>query len=143
MLSPISLPDSCTFEQAALAEPLSVLIHATRRANIAAGQTVLVFGVGSIGLLACAVAKSLGASRIVAIDINKSRLDFAKENGFASQVFCLPLTDKAKTSEEQLRRAKETAQLALSTFEAKDGFDIVFECTGAESAIQTSVHVSP
>jgi L-iditol 2-dehydrogenase len=52
------------------------------------------------------------------------------------------MTDKAKTSDEQLRRAKETAQLALSTFEAKDGFDVVFECTGAESAIQTSVHVS-
>lgn len=136
------LPDSCTFEQAALAEPLSVLIHATRRANLTAGQTVLVFGVGAIGLLACAVAKSMGASRIVAIDINQPRLDFAKDNGFASQVFCLPMADKAKTSDEQLRRAKETAQLALSTFEAKDGFDIVFECTGAEPAIQTSVHAA-
>lgn len=136
------LPDSCTFEQAALAEPLSVLIHATRRANLTAGQTVLVFGVGAIGLLACAVAKSMGASRIVAIDINQPRLDFAKDNGFASQVFCLPMADKAKTSDEQLRRAKETAQLALSTFEAKDGFDVVFECTGAEPAIQTSVHAA-
>lgn len=136
------LPDSCSFDQAALAEPLSVLIHASRRANLAAGQSVLVFGVGAIGILACALAKSMGASNIVAVDINQARLDFAKANGFAQQVFCLPTVDKAKTSEDQLRRAKESAQIALAEFNQKDGFDIVFECSGAETCIQMSIHVS-
>lgn len=103
---------------------------------------MLVFGVGAIGLLACALAQSYGAHKVVAIDINQARLDFAKENGFAQQVHCLPVADKAKTTEDQLRRAKETVAAALSKFDQTDGFDIVFECTGAEPCIQMSIHVS-
>lgn len=136
------LPDNCTFEQAALAEPLSVLLHASRRAGLKAGQSILVFGVGTIGILACALAKSYGASRVVAVDINQTRLDFAKTNGFASQILCLPNPDKGRTSEEQLRRAKENMLMALTEFGEKDGFDVVYECTGAESCIQMAIHVS-
>lgn len=101
------------------------------------------YGVGAIGLLACAISQSLGASRVVAIDINQTRLDFARNNGFASQTYCLPHTDKAKTTDEQLKRAKDNAQVALAEFGATAGFDVVFECTGAEPVIQMSVHVSP
>jgi L-iditol 2-dehydrogenase len=137
------LPDNCTFEQGALAEPLSVLLHASRRADLSPGQTVLVLGVGTIGLLACALAKSLGASHIVAIDMNQARLDFAKSNGFASQIFAVPAVDKAKTTDEQLRRAKENVSIALAHFGRPEGFDVVFECTGAEPCIQMSIHVSP
>ena len=142
---PHSLPDNCTFDHAALAEPLSVLIHAARRAGLSSstpGQSVLVFGVGAIGLLACALAKSYGASHVVAIDINKQRLDFAKEQGFAQETYCLPLTEKAKTADDQLRRAKDTISAALTHFDMADGFDVVFECTGAEPCIQMSIHVS-
>jgi L-iditol 2-dehydrogenase len=142
MSSDFSLPDNCSFEQAALAEPLSVLIHASRRANVSPGQTVLVLGVGAIGILACAVAKSLGASHIVAMDLIPDRLAFAKSNGFASQTYCLPKVDKAKTSEEQLRRAKINMDMALKAFGEPDGFDIVFECSGADAGIQMAIHVS-
>ena len=165
-----SLPDNCTYEQASLAEPLSVLIHASRRANLTAGHSVLVFGVGTIGLLACALAKARGASRIVAVDINQTRLDFARENGFASQTFCLPLppapssasasthvcshspsqaptpqqlsAERRKEVDDQIRRMKDTMSGILTEFDQKDGFDLVYECTGAESAIQMSVFVS-
>jgi L-iditol 2-dehydrogenase len=140
-LTILRLPDNCTFEHGALAEPLSVLIHASRRADLAPGQTVLVFGVGTIGMLACALAKSIGATHIVAIDKDQTRLDFAKSNGFASKTFCVPSADRAKTTDEQLRRAKEQIQNALAEFNEKDGFDVVFECTGAESCIQMAVHV--
>lgn len=136
------LPDSCSFEKAALAEPLSVLVHASRRANLAAGHSVLVLGTGAIGILACALAKSMGASRVATIDINESRLEFAKKNGFAEQVFCFPPADKPKTTEEQLRRAKDNATLALTAFGKEDGFDVVFECSGAEPCIQMSVHAA-
>ncbi|KAH0826579.1 chaperonin 10-like protein [Lanmaoa asiatica] len=136
------LPDSCSFEEAALAEPLSVLIHASKRAGLCKGQRILVFGVGTIGILACALAKSYGASQVMAIDINQQRLDFAKANSFASQVHCLPMSHKPKTYEEQLRTARENALQALATLQVPDGFDIVFECTGAEPCIQMSIHVS-
>ncbi|KAH9916990.1 GroES-like protein [Epithele typhae] len=138
------LPDSCSFEQAALAEPLSVLLHAGRRAELtpSSNSTVLVFGVGSIGLLACALAKSYGATRVCAIDINQTRLNFALEHGFAQQVHCLPMGDKAKTPDDALRRAKENITDALAEFNMPDGFDIVFECTGAEPCIQMSIHAA-
>lgn len=136
------LPKDCSFERAALAEPLSVLIHASRRAQCKAGQRVLVCGAGAIGLLACAVARSTGASRVVAIDINHARLDFAKSQGFADDVFCLPAGPRAKSSEEALRRAKETGATVLKAFGEEDGFDVIFECTGAEPCIQMSIHVS-
>jgi L-iditol 2-dehydrogenase len=124
-----------------LAEPLSVLIHAFRRAALSAGQTVLVYGVGTIGLLACALAKSCGCSRVVAVDINQDRLSFAKTYGFAEDVFCLSASPKVKTSEEQLRKAKENADKLLEAFGEENGFDVVFECTGAEPCIQMAIHV--
>jgi L-iditol 2-dehydrogenase len=101
-----------------------------------------VFGVGAIGLLACALAKSRGASRIVAIDINEPRLAFARDNGFASETFCLPMLERPKTPEEQLKRSNEFARRALQQFAAPDGFDVVFECTGAEPCIQMSIHAA-
>ncbi|KAF7316263.1 PKS-ER domain-containing protein [Mycena indigotica] len=133
------LPEACSFDDGALAEPLSVLLHASRRCQLSQGQTVLVFGVGAIGLLACSVAKSKGASRVVAVDINQARLDFATSNGFADDSFCLPMGDK---TDDALGRAKENIQAALDKFGATDGFHVVFECTGAEPCIQMSVHAA-
>ena len=73
-----------SFEQAALAEPLSVLIHASRRAGLSQAtppaqlpSSMIVLGVGAIGLLACAIARTYGIARVCAIDINRARLDFA------------------------------------------------------------------
>lgn len=77
----------------------------------------------------------------MAIDINQQRLDFAEANGFACQTYCMSIA-KPKTSEEQLRAARENASRALAAFQVPDGFDIVFECTGAEPCIQMSIHVS-
>ena len=71
-------------------EPLSVAVHAI--ANVGAlrtGQSVLIFGAGPVGLLAMAVAKGLGASRIVAVDINEERLNFAK--GYAATDVYVPV----------------------------------------------------
>lgn len=134
------LPDNVSFEQGALAEPLSVILHASRRSELKAGQTVLVYGAGTIGLLACAVAKSMGASRICVVDINKDRLDFAVTNGFAQSTHQLPMGARAKSTEEQLAKSRETAQTTLSNLNMQDGFDIVFECTGVEPCIQMSIH---
>jgi Zinc-binding dehydrogenase len=143
------LPDNCSFEDAALAEPLSVLIHATRRAQLQSGHSVLVYGVGTIGLLACALAKSKGASRVVAVDINESRLEFAKRCGFASDTYCLqrgPQAEESKSLQDKenllMQQAKDGANKILSSFNESLGFDVVYECTGAQAAIQMSIHVS-
>ncbi|KAJ4468918.1 GroES-like protein [Lentinula aciculospora] len=173
------IPDTLSYSQAALAEPLSVLLHASRRAGIcppssypslastslssslspsssnmslAAGKKILVFGVGAIGLIACALARELGAERVCAVDINNDRLAFAAREGFThgdgTGTYCLPLPSKSNSPEayssnpkepENIRRAKENAANALSIFDEPDGFDIIFECTGAEGCVLMSV----
>ncbi|KAF9067095.1 GroES-like protein [Rhodocollybia butyracea] len=168
------IPDTVSYSQAALAEPLSVLLHASRRAGIcppstypslglapssntssshslAAGKKVLVFGVGAIGLIASALAQELGAERVCCVDINNDRLAFAAREGFThgegTGTYCLPLPAKngATSTEpnpketENIRRAKENAAKALAAFNEPDGFDVIFECTGAEGCILMSV----
>jgi L-iditol 2-dehydrogenase/D-xylulose reductase len=60
-------------------EPLSVGIHSVSTlGKCKANQVVIVFGAGPVGLLCMAVAKALGARRVIAVDIQKERLDFAK-----------------------------------------------------------------
>ncbi|KZO95473.1 GroES-like protein [Calocera viscosa TUFC12733] len=138
LLYPLS--DSTTFEQAALAEPLSVVLHAARRADFQRGQTALVLGAGAVGLLACALAKAHGASEIIAVDIEPKRLEFAKAQGFATTTYTLPRGPRPATPEEGLERAKETATKLKTGTGNPDGFDVVFECTGVEPCIQAGVH---
>lgn len=149
------LPEHCSPERAALAEPLSVVLHALRRASLQPGHTVLVLGAGSIGILAGALAKALGASRVAAADINRVRLNWSQGHGIADDIYHIDLThpppptrpnsvsDKnSKPGDDSIRRARETAQHALREFDAPEGFDIVIECTGAESSAQMGIFVS-
>ena len=57
------LPDSLTHEQGAMVEPVAVGVHACRYGNVKSGDSVLVLGAGTIGLLSLAVAKVFGAKR--------------------------------------------------------------------------------
>lgn len=125
---------------------LSNLAPTFAQSNPPPHPSVLVFGVGAIGLLACALAKSYGASRVCAVDINEARLAFAREQGFADDVFCLPPptpADKERDAKDKdpMRRVRDNVNAALSTFDLPDGFDVVFECTGVETCIQMSVFV--
>lgn len=129
------LPDSVTFEQAALIEPLSVVIHASRRAKIQPGYTVLVFGAGAVGLLACSVAKVSGASRIAVVDIDTRRLSFAKANGFATDTYTISTKEKPS-----LEQSKTNATTILKALDQPLGFSAVFECTGVESCAQAAIH---
>ncbi|KAJ7410997.1 hypothetical protein WISP_105054 [Willisornis vidua] len=59
------LPDNVTFEEGALIEPLSVGIHACKRAGVTLGSKVFVCGSGPIGLVNVIVAKMMGAAAVV------------------------------------------------------------------------------
>lgn len=54
-----------TLAEGALLEPLSVGVHACKRAHIGIGSKVLILGAGPIGLLSLLVAKAMGASKVV------------------------------------------------------------------------------
>jgi D-xylulose reductase len=73
------IPDSVSFEDGAMIEPLSVGVHSVSTlGQCKSNYTVVVFGCGPVGLLCMAVAKALGARRVIAVDINQERLEFAK-----------------------------------------------------------------
>jgi len=81
------LPDSLSLRDAALTEPIACAVRAAELADVRPGDTALVIGMGPIGLLALQALKQYGASRIVAVDRNRERLNFAKRLG-ASEAFC-------------------------------------------------------
>lgn len=80
------LPDNVTYVQASMIEPLSVAYHAATRTAITPADTVMVVGVGTIGLLTLQVVRSFGAKSIIAVDIDDKRLELARENGASACV---------------------------------------------------------
>jgi D-xylulose reductase len=85
------LPESVTMEDGAMMEPLSVAVHSVSTiGGCRTQQNVIVFGAGPVGLLCMAVAKALGARRVIAVDINEERLAFAK--GYAATDTFMPVS---------------------------------------------------
>jgi (R,R)-butanediol dehydrogenase / meso-butanediol dehydrogenase / diacetyl reductase len=70
----LKVPDELSDDDAALIEPLSVATHDVRRAGVAPGEAVLVFGGGPIGALIAMVARQRGA-RVVVAEVNPFRLE--------------------------------------------------------------------
>lgn len=113
-----------SLSEAALAEPLSVGLHAIQRAGSVLGQQVLVTGCGPIGSLLIGALRRAGVARIVAADIADRPLQCAKEMG-ADETINL-----------------KTQAVALETYKAEKGqFDSVFEASGSEAALRTALDV--
>lgn len=70
-----------SLEEGAMCEPLSVGVHACRRANIGPVTNVLIMGAGPIGLVTMLAARAFGAPRIMLVDVDDYRLSVAKELG--------------------------------------------------------------
>lgn len=105
---------SLTLDQLALVEPMGIGCHAINRAQVQPEDTVLVIGVGPIGLGTVQFAKAAGAAKVLAMDINPSRLDYVEEEvGIDGKI-----------------RAGEHAEQAIR--EALDGDlpTVVFDVTG-------------
>jgi L-iditol 2-dehydrogenase len=79
------LPDSMSYEQGALVEPLSVGIWGCKRAGLVPGDDVLVTGAGPVGLLSAAAARAFGALSVVVTDVSEFRLDLARRMGFEAE----------------------------------------------------------
>ncbi|QKX54984.1 uncharacterized protein TRUGW13939_02074 [Talaromyces rugulosus] len=123
------LPETMSLQEGALMEPLGVAVHIVKQGGVTPGSSVVVFGSGPVGLLCCAVAKAFGASKIIAVDIQQTRLDFAKKYT-ATSTF---MPDKV-SSEENAIRMKEENDLG-------PGADVVIDASGAEPSVHTGIHV--
>ena len=76
----VALPESFSFEQGALVEPVAVAVHATGRAGNLKGKRVAVLGAGPIGNLVAQVARAKGA-RVLVTDLSEYRLEIARQCG--------------------------------------------------------------
>ncbi|KAH3961564.1 hypothetical protein HBH98_171160 [Parastagonospora nodorum] len=140
------LPAHVSMESAALLEPLSVAIHATRRAHIEQGDTAIVFGAGAVGLLTAAMAKVSGATTVVIADIDYGRINYALTNGFAHKGYIVTPQREATETAEKLDQAKELAtdimQIASLNDPEFEGADVTFDCTGKEICMQAGLYAT-
>lgn len=122
------MPSSLTFEECAVAEPLCVATHAVAdRVRLKPGDTIAIFGMGPVGLLALQVAKLYGPSKIIAIDISENiRLKLARELGASHTV--------ASGNEEVTTRIFEYA--------GGEGVDVCIEAAGSYAALRDALRVT-
>jgi L-idonate 5-dehydrogenase len=114
--------DGLTAGEAAMAEPLAVALHATRRAGSLLGKSVLVTGCGPIGALVILAARRAGADLIVATDLSDYTLGMAKRCG----------------ADATLNMA--AAPGALDFYKDNKGtFDVLYECSGAQAALTGAI----
>ena len=75
------LPDTMTYDEATFVEPLACILRGLRAVTFEPGKSVLVLGSGISGLLFISLARALGATRIIATDVNTYRLKAGKQVG--------------------------------------------------------------
>ncbi|MBO4940153.1 MAG: galactitol-1-phosphate 5-dehydrogenase [Clostridia bacterium] len=78
----IVLPDGVSYAAGAMVEPLAVCLHAVKKAKIQNGESVLIYGAGTIGMLCGMWARSFGASRVYFVDIDEKKIEMAESLGF-------------------------------------------------------------
>ncbi len=77
----VPLPDTISFTEATLIEPLSCAVNGVRSVNIQFGDVVLVFGAGPIGLMHIMLARNSGAGKVLVADLHDHRLERASAAG--------------------------------------------------------------
>jgi L-iditol 2-dehydrogenase len=117
------IPESLSFVDGAMLEPLGVAIHAVDLGKLKAGMSVGVFGCGPIGLLIVQLARLSGASQIIATDKLVHRVEAAQAFG-ASRSF---LVEESRELEEEIRAATRGR-----------GVDVAFEAAGEQEAVDAA-----
>ncbi|MDD2458157.1 MAG: alcohol dehydrogenase catalytic domain-containing protein [Eubacteriales bacterium] len=108
------LPDSMTFEEGAMIEPLAVTVHAAKRVGDVTGKKVAVLGAGPIGILLVQTLKAFGAAEVLVTDVSDLRLELASECG-ADYVFNT--------------READFGKVVVESF-GPDKADLIYDCAG-------------
>lgn len=119
------LPDAMSLEEGAMLEPLAVGMHAARRGDVRAGDSIATLGSGTIGLMTLQAAKAYGASLAIAVDLVDSRLTLARKLGATHTVNA--------RNEDVVQRIREITR--------GDGVDIAFETAGTGDTVAQTVDV--
>lgn len=115
--SVVAVADGVSPKAAAFIEPVGIAVHAARKGEYLAGESVIVFGAGAIGMTVALTLRKFGAQHILICEPNPMRNAFAEELGF----------DVAKTGDNVLDR--------IRGWTAGKGADYVYDCAGHQSVI--------
>jgi 2-desacetyl-2-hydroxyethyl bacteriochlorophyllide A dehydrogenase len=107
-----------SFDEAAMVEPLSCVVYGLRRLRLQAGDQVLIFGAGPIGLLLMQGCKYGGASSVTIVDLDEKRLEMARSLGATHTVLA---------DDQQEATLREIAHY---------GYDAVIDATGVPSVVE-------
>ena len=108
------LPETMTYDQGAMIEPLAVAVHAARRPGDVTGMKIAVLGAGPIGILVAQACKALGAAEVMVTDVSDFRLDKARECG-ADHVYNT--------------KNRNFGECLVEAF-GPDKADVIFDCAG-------------
>lgn len=118
------VPESFSYTQASLIEPVAVIMHMLELVQIHAGDTVAILGAGPIGLLAAAVARNCGASQVLMADKLPHRIRMAQELGATATV---PITQFRELVGDKTKGR---------------GVDLAIDAAGAAETINTALAVA-
>lgn len=114
------LPDNVSFEEGALVEPLAIGVHSVKKARVSPGDTALVLGAGTIGLVTALAAIAGGCSHVIVADAKQEKLDFIRKN-YDARISTFNIT---------------SGDLKEYVYQQNpQGVNIVFEASGAPRAI--------
>lgn len=119
----VPLPEGLSFEEAAFGEPVAVALHAVNVVHPAPGDTAVVAGAGLIGLLVIQALKRAGCGRVLAVDLEPSRLNLARELGADHTI--------RSDGPDTLAQVREWA--------GGDGADLAMEVVGISPTLQLAI----
>jgi L-iditol 2-dehydrogenase len=117
------IPDTMTFDEAVLTEPLAIAVHAVKLSRMQQGDNVAVLGSGPIGLLTMMTALHYGAEKAYATDIIPERVDFSRQMG----------------AEQSFNYNTDDVVAAVMDRTAGRGVDIAFECAGEQETLDQAI----
>jgi len=122
----VKLPEGLSFEEATLAEPLAVALHAVGRLGPVLGKTAFVMGAGMIGLLTLQALRIGGCTEIFVADQAPDRLELAKRLG-ATETFCIDHPQRVQEVTSELVRRLD------------GGTDLAVEAVGVEETVSAAI----
>jgi len=122
----LKLPQSVSFREGALVEPLAVGLHAVKKANLEAGADVLILGAGPIGLAVTMWTRFMGARNVVVSERAPDRIKMAEKFG---------ATEVVSPDGDMKTQVKKACGGRRPT--------VIFECVGIPGMIQSCVDLAP
>ncbi|MDH3677734.1 MAG: zinc-dependent dehydrogenase [Nitrosopumilus sp.] len=121
----LKLPDSMTFEEAAMIEPLACCVRAWEKYDYQEGDSVAIFGVGPTGMMHVMTAQAKKFSKIFCFDVNDFRLDFAKKFNVSDTINSTDEKKIEKIFSQTEQRGVDVAIVATSSLTAlEDAIEI-------------------